>query len=92
MSLMWCPDQAKGVNWEGETSLHATALGTSPGHVYHQIVRGVNPLTVTKLGQSVLLYAVKNSHCSQKMVAECIKLGFSTHQPQMTASAHEQIP
>jgi hypothetical protein len=52
--------------------------------LYRQVIRGVNPLQLTKKGCSVLLYAVHNSHCPQRMVAACIKLGFSTHQPALT--------
>ena len=83
-TLIWCPDQAKGVNDAGETTLHAIALDKIPELMYYQIVRGVNPLTVTKRGHSVLFYAVQNEHCPQRMVGECIRLGFSTHQPQLT--------
>jgi hypothetical protein len=53
-SLMWCCDQHKGVP-NGETTLHAIALGWSPEQLYYQIVRGVNPLRLTNAGQSVLL-------------------------------------
>jgi hypothetical protein len=97
-TLMWCPDQEKGVNDSGETTLHAIALDKRPELLYWQVVRGVNPLMLTKetvlhpyglplalKGQSVLLYAVQNSHCPQRMVAECIRLGFSTHQPALTS-------
>jgi hypothetical protein len=98
---MWCPDQAKGVNVLGETTLHAIALDNNPKLLYPQVVRGVNPLTLTmerefdnltrKGGQSVLLYAVKNIRCPQKMVAECIRLGFSTQQPALTQQKQEDI-
>jgi hypothetical protein len=90
-TLMWCPDLAKGVNRFGETSLHAIVLDNNRklrskiySLLYRQVVRGVNPLQLTNRGHSVLLYAVKNSHCPQRMVAACIKLGFSTHQPALT--------
>jgi hypothetical protein len=83
-TLMWCPDQEKGVNDAGETTLHAIALDKNRKLLYRQVVRGVNPLSLTKNGCSVLLYAVRNPHCPRRMVAECIKLGFSTHQPALT--------
>jgi hypothetical protein len=72
------------VNYAGETTLHAIALDKNPNLLYRQVVRGVNPLSLTKRGHSVLLYAVKNPHCPRRMVGECIRLGFSTHQPALT--------
>jgi hypothetical protein len=96
-TLVWCPDQAKGVN-NGETTLHAIVLDNNRklrsriySLLYRQVVRGVNPLQLTKGGHSVLLYAVKNSHCPQRMVAACIKLGFSTHQPALTLQSEGHI-
>jgi hypothetical protein len=80
-TLMWCPDQAEGVNDIGESALHTIALDKRPELMYYQVVRGVNPITLTQSQQTTLLYAVKNTHCPQRMVAECIRLGFSTHQP-----------
>jgi hypothetical protein len=72
-------------------------LDKKPELLYNQVVRDVNPLTLTEerelrpyglplrmKGQSALLYAVLNSHCPQRMVPECIRLGFSTHQPALT--------
>jgi hypothetical protein len=97
-TLMWCPDLAKGVSDEGETTLHAIVLNTNRklrskiySLLYRQVVRGVNPLQLTKGGCSVLLYAVKNTHCPQRMVAACIKLGFSTHQPALTQQSEGGI-
>jgi ankyrin repeat protein len=83
-TLMWCPDQAKGVNEVGETTLHAIALNKDTKLLYWQIARGVDPLRQTNAGESVLLYAVQNSYCPQRMVAQCIRLGLSTHQPALT--------
>jgi hypothetical protein len=80
-TLMWCPNQEKGVNDVGETTLHAIVLDKNKNILYGQVVRGVDPLTLTKEGCSVLLYAVKNPHCPQRMVGKCLRLGFSTHQP-----------
>jgi hypothetical protein len=95
---MWCPDLAKGVNYRGETTLHAIVLDTNRklrskvySLLYRQVVRGVNPLQLTKEGYSVLLYAVTNSHCPQRMVAACIKLGFTTHQPALTRLSKRSI-
>ena len=54
--------------------------------MYYLVARGVNPLALTKEGGggSALLYAVRNESCPQRMVAECVRLGFSTHQLQLT--------
>jgi hypothetical protein len=76
--------QATAANDQGETTLHAIALDKPPAYVYYQLRRGVDPLQTTRSGQSVLLYAACNDHCPQKMVAECIRHGFSTYQPQLT--------
>jgi hypothetical protein len=90
-TLMWCPDQAKGASDKGETTLHAIALGKSPELLYFQVVRGVNPLTLAEGKYSVLMYAVKNSYCPPSMVAECIRLGFITHQPALTQQCKVDI-
>jgi hypothetical protein len=90
-TLMWCPDQAKGVNDFGETTLHAIVLDKDDKILYNQVVRGVDPLNLTKKKQSVLLYAVLNSRCPQRMVAECIRLGFSIHQPALTKQSTRDI-
>ena len=83
-TFLWCPDQWKGVNEEGETTLHAVCLSGWPGTLYYLVARGVNPLAVTKTGHSALSYAVLCRKYPQKMVAECIKLGLCTHQPHIT--------
>jgi hypothetical protein len=95
---MWCPDLAKGVNLKRETTLHAIVLGNNKklrskiySLLYKQVVRGVNPLQLTKGGYSVLLYAANNSCCPQRMVAACIKLGFSTHQSALTQQSETDI-
>ena len=83
-SLLWSPDIHHGISRIGENPLHtacATGLWES---MYYLVARGVNPLAVTKEGESVLMYAVQNLQCPQRMVAECIRLGFSTHQPQIS--------
>jgi hypothetical protein len=90
-TLMWCPDQAQGVNNNGETTLHAIVMDKRPELLYRQVVRGVNPLSTTTGGCSVLLYAVQNPRCLQAMVAECIRLGFSTHQPALTQQPRPDI-
>ena len=87
LTLLWCPDQWKGVTKAGETALHAVCLSGWPDTLYYLVARGVNPLAVTKRGHSALFYAVICRECPRKMVTECIKLGFSTHQPGITDTA-----
>ncbi|XP_070186453.1 uncharacterized protein [Littorina saxatilis] len=86
-TLMWCPDQWKGVNRRGETALHATCLSGLPDTLYYLIARKVDPLAATRRGHSALCYAVLCKGCPQTMVAECIELGFSTPQPRITDTA-----
>ena len=86
-TLMWCPDQWKGVNGGGETALHAVCLSGCPSALYYLVARGVNPQAVTKQGHSALTYAVLCKECPQKMVAECIKLGFCAYHPHITETA-----
>ena len=86
-TLMWCPDQWKGVNEEGETALHAVCLSGCPNALYYLVARGVNPEALTKRRYSALSYAVMCKECPQKMVAECIKLGFCAYQPHITETA-----
>ena len=83
-TLMWCPDQWKGVNREQETALHAVCLSGRPSALYYLVARGVNPQAVTKQGHSALTYAVLCKECPQKMVAECIKLGFCAYHPHVS--------
>ena len=83
-TLMWCPDQWKGVNKEGETALHAVCLSGRPSALYYLVARGVDPQAVTKEGRSALSYAIIRKECPQKMVAECIKLGFCAYHPHVT--------
>ena len=83
-TLMWCPDQWKGVNREQETALHAVCLSGRPSALYYLVARGVNPQAVTKQGHSALTYAVLCKECPQKMVAECIKLGFCACHPHVS--------
>ena len=80
---MWCPDQWKGVNWKGETALHAVCLSGCPNALYYLVARGVKPQAVSTKGHSALAYAVMSKECPQKMVAACIKLGFCTYQPEI---------
>ena len=48
------------------------------------MARGVDPQAVTEGGHSALSYAVIRKECPQKMVAECIKLGFCAYHPHVT--------
>ena len=90
-SLLWESGIHRGIGRSGETPLH-TACATGCWEImYFLVARRVDPLAVTEDGESVLMYAVKNLQCPQRMVAECIWLGFSTHQPQITdAFCYEQ--
>ena len=90
-TLMWCPDQWKGVNWNGETALHAVCLSGCPSALYYLVARGVDPQAVMERGHSALAYAVLCKECPQKMVAECIKLGFCAYQPHITDTARRLI-
>ena len=90
-TLMWCPDQWKGVNWIGETALHTVCLSGCPSALYYLVARGVDPQAVTKRGHSALSYAVLCKECPQKMVAECIKLGFCAYQPHITDTERRLI-
>ena len=83
-TLMWCPDQWKGVNRKGETALHAVCLSGCPSALYYLVARGVDPQAVTERGHSALSYAVLCKECPQKMVAECIKLGLCAYHPHVT--------
>lgn len=83
--LFWQPDVCTGgLSKRGGTPLHAVCEAGRWKTMYYLVARGVDPLAVTEEGESVLMYAVQNSLCPQRMVAECIKLGFSTHQPLIT--------
>ncbi|XP_070200829.1 uncharacterized protein [Littorina saxatilis] len=83
-TFMWCADQWKGANNKRETTLHAACLSGWPDILHDLIARRVDPLAVTSKGLSALCYAVLCRDCPHKMVAECIKLGFSVHQPHIT--------
>ena len=81
-SLFWGRDVSKGVSRGGETVLHASCRDSYPGSLYYLVCRGVDPLAVSKYGQTALALAVQRWHFAT--VKECIKLGFSTHQPAIT--------
>ena len=87
--LFWQPDVCTGgLSKRGGTPFHAVCEAGRWKTMYYLVARGVDPLAVTEEGESVLMYAVQNSPCSQRMVAECIKLGFSTHQPLITDACY----
>ncbi|XP_070175761.1 uncharacterized protein [Littorina saxatilis] len=90
-TLMWCPDQRKGINDRRETTLHAACLSGCWSSMYYLVARGVNPLAVTYQGNSVLVYALLNKDCPQRMLAECIRLGLGTHQPSLTDLEEERV-
>ena len=82
-TFMWCPDQGKGVNFVGETTLHAACLTGVETMLYNLLARRVDPRAVTRRGHSALSYAVICKDGPQQTVAECIRFGFSTHQPHL---------
>ena len=83
-TFMWCPDQWKGVNDTGETTLHVACLTSYTSILYNLVARRVDPRALTVRGHSALSYAVMCRDRPQQTVAECICLGFSTHQPPLT--------
>ncbi|KAL8615249.1 hypothetical protein ACOMHN_050290 [Nucella lapillus] len=89
-TVIWCPEQSKGVNDIGETALHAVCDSDRWDVMEDLLMRRVDPLTVTETGQTALVYAVLNTRCPHRMVAECCRLGFSFHQPPLTGD-HESL-
>ncbi|KAL8564121.1 hypothetical protein ACOMHN_035726 [Nucella lapillus] len=83
-TVIWCPEQSKGVNDIGETALHAVCDSDRWDVMEDLLMRRVNPLAVTETGQTALVHAVLNTRCPHRMVAECCRLGFSSHQPPLT--------
>ena len=75
-----CLDLSRGVNSERETTLHVACLTGSPSMLQDLVGKRVDPRAVTVSGHSALSYAVMCSAIPQQTVAECIRLGFSTHQ------------
>jgi hypothetical protein len=85
-TLMWCPDQWKGVNEKGENALHAVSASDCRDSMHFLIRRGVNPLALTKNGHSVLSYALDAGDATQTSLAECIALGLATHEHKITSA------
>ena len=83
-TLRWSPDQGEGVNGVGETTLHVACLTGYHSMLYDLIARRADPRAVTVRGLSALSYAVLCRDSPQETVAECIRQGFSTHQPPLT--------
>ncbi|XP_070186291.1 uncharacterized protein [Littorina saxatilis] len=81
-ALFWGQDVSKGITKEGETVLHAACRFVDPSVLYYFIRRGIDPLLVSKKGQTALLQAMFQP--SLRKIKECIRLGFSTHQPAIT--------
>jgi hypothetical protein len=84
LAILWSPHLHKGINAKNETALHAVVDAGWIEPMFYLVTRGVDPLIATVEGESVLMYAVMNKECPQRMLAECIKLGFHTHQPKIT--------
>ena len=85
-TFMWSPDLWRGENGSGETTLHVACLTGFSSILYYLVARRANPLALTLRGHSALSYAVMCRDKPQQTVAECIKFGFSTHQPSLTES------
>ncbi|KAL8568624.1 hypothetical protein ACOMHN_063696 [Nucella lapillus] len=83
-TLMWCPEQGKGVNQRGQTTLHVACASERWDLLPILVARKADPLALTTDGQSALIYAVCNPRCPEQMVAQCVRLGFSSHQPSLT--------
>ena len=81
-----CLDLSRGVNSEGETTLHVACLTGSPGMLQELVGKRVDPRAVTVAGHSALSYAVMCRDRPQQTVAECIRLGFTTHQSHLANS------
>ena len=77
-TLFWGCEVHTGFGYRGETALHAACASGCSKTLYYLLARGVDPLYVTMFGDSVLLFATQYG---KRMVAECIKLGFSAYQP-----------
>ncbi|XP_076453711.1 uncharacterized protein LOC143288923 [Babylonia areolata] len=86
LTVLWCGDQRKGVNDKGETTLHAACDSDRWDVMEDLMVRRVDPMAVTETGQTPLVYAALNTKCPERTVAECSKLGFSSHQPSVTGA------
>ncbi|KAL8570161.1 hypothetical protein ACOMHN_030957 [Nucella lapillus] len=89
-TVLWCPEQSKGLNRIRETTLHAVCDSDRWDVMEDLLMRRVDPLAVTETGQTALVYAVLNTRCPHRMVAECCRLGFSSHQPSLPG-AHETL-
>ena len=81
-----CLDLSKGVNSAGETTLHVACLTGPPGMLQELVGKRVDPRAVTVSGHSALSYAVICRDIPQQTVAECIRLGFTTHQSHLANS------
>ena len=75
--------RVRETNHRGETILHNACYSSLISSLHTLLARGLNPAAVTTHGHSVLSYAVAGIQ-PQKTLAECIRLGLSTHQPCLT--------
>ena len=81
-----CLDLSRGVNSAGETILHVACLTGCPSVLQELLGKRADPRAVTFTGHSPLSYAVMCRDRPQQTVAECIRLGFSTHQSRLANS------
>jgi ankyrin repeat protein len=77
-ALMWGKD-LRGRTHAGETTLHAACRCGAASIMFCLIRRGVDPLAATDQGKTLLVDAVENRSSADFLVAQCIKLGLSTH-------------
>ncbi|KAK7471773.1 hypothetical protein BaRGS_00035595 [Batillaria attramentaria] len=83
-ALLWGRNVAEKVTYRGKTALHTVCEAGLWDSMRYIVARGGDPLTVTVEGKTVLRVAAENKECSRELVAECIKMGLSTHQPAIT--------
>lgn len=94
-ALLWGRNVGQRVDFEGETAVHVLCQERRYDAIRYFVARGADTLAVTDRGETVLLSAVvdpfrllsydtSDAFLCQALVAECIKLGISTHQPRVT--------
>ncbi|KAK7504017.1 hypothetical protein BaRGS_00004749 [Batillaria attramentaria] len=83
-SLLWGRDGGLRGKHEGKTALHSVCEAALWDSIRFVVGRGVNPLAVCNCGKTALYYAVRGASIDPKVLAECINLGVSTFQPQIT--------
>ena len=83
-ALKLCPDLVRVANRQGQTILHSACQAGREDMLSQLVVKGANALAVTRTRQSVLMCAVQSRDRAMALVARCLSLGVSTHQPAIT--------